>query len=140
MTKWRLIPEDELEPRLLYRIRSRNLVVGIWVPSEHGFIGVRNKFGDDYLFTEYHHDADPRYGTVSAMESMGLRLPDSIEVWETKLECRVCHEPAGFTKEHGWHHIDRSVDADHEANSWWVSNRPLFDWLKPHSDKEHLRD
>lgn len=134
------IPMEDLEERVLYRIRSRNLVVGIWVPEERGFIGVRNKFGDDYLFTEYHRDADPRYGTVSLMESTGIRLPDEIDVWEMKSECRTCNQAAAYTKERGWYHVSPPrPGGDHEVDAWWVTNRPLFDWMKPHSDEERNR-
>lgn len=36
----------------VYEVRSRNLVVAAY-DGEEGFIGIREKFGDEYLFTEY---------------------------------------------------------------------------------------
>lgn len=68
----KLIPMEQLVPGGVYRIRSRNLIVGVWWPEAKGFIGIRTKFGDRYLFTEFHHDADPHMGTVNQMEFLGF--------------------------------------------------------------------
>ncbi len=43
---------EQLEVAGIYEIRSRNLVVGVY-DGEEGFIGVREKMGAEYLFTEY---------------------------------------------------------------------------------------
>lgn len=55
------IPLDKCIKRGIYRIRSRNLSIGLF-DGEKGFIGIRTKFGDRYLFTEYHHDSGLRLG------------------------------------------------------------------------------
>lgn len=44
--------KDELAKGGVYKLQSRNLTVGVYDGNE-GFIGIREKFGDEYLFTEY---------------------------------------------------------------------------------------
>lgn len=72
---------DEMQERGVYEIRSRNLKVGVWSPKSQGFIGVREKFGERYLFTEYHYDTGAPHGTASPMQLITM-LPDGIEVKE----------------------------------------------------------
>lgn len=71
------IPLNECIDRGIYRIHSRNLSVGVFRESTKGFIGIRYKFGDEYLFEEYHYDNGPPYGTVDPKEQIGV-LPDEI--------------------------------------------------------------
>lgn len=52
-----------LVTRGIYRIHSRNLDVGVYDGNE-GFIGIREKFGATYLFTEYAWEQGPPFGTV----------------------------------------------------------------------------
>lgn len=76
------IPMEDLEARRVYRLASRNLVVGAWRPSTRGFVGIREKFSSIYLFEEYHADADPHMGTVAAMEPMDAVVPEGMELSE----------------------------------------------------------
>lgn len=76
------IPIPELIKGRVYRIKSRNLQVGVY-DGEGGFIGLREKFGSCYLFTEFHWDHDPTYGTVAEQEDTGHDLPDGIEAAES---------------------------------------------------------
>lgn len=56
----------------IYRVRSRNLAFGLFVPEkENGFIGIREKFGRLFLFTEHHWDNGPPHGTVRPVEDLG---------------------------------------------------------------------
>jgi hypothetical protein len=48
----------------LYRIASRNLRLGVFRKDRKGFVGIREKFGQEFLFVEYHWDADRHLGTV----------------------------------------------------------------------------
>jgi hypothetical protein len=52
----------------LYRIWSRNLRFGVYRVECRGFIGIREKFFHEYLFTEYHWDNGPPFGTVKPKE------------------------------------------------------------------------
>lgn len=67
---------EDLEAGRVYYIRCRNLFVGVWNPETRGFIGIREKFGSKYLFTEFHYDADPHVGTVNAAEPMDIHIGD----------------------------------------------------------------
>jgi len=55
----------------IYKISARNFNIGIF-DGDTGFIGVREKFGDRYLFTEYHWDTGPPFGTVRPLEAIGI--------------------------------------------------------------------
>ena len=47
-----------------YKIDSRNLSIGVFNRVTNGFVGVRYKFGDEFLFEEFHYDTGEPYGTV----------------------------------------------------------------------------
>jgi hypothetical protein len=94
-----MIPLDSCLDRGLYRLNSRNLGMGVFDASTKGFVGIRNKFGRDYLFTEYHWDTGAPFGTALPLEYLG-DLPREISLSE------------GEIKEHAYQ-----------------MNQPLFDWL-----------
>lgn len=48
----------------LYKIWSRNLSIGVFCKETKGFTGVRSKWGDRFLFEEFHWDTGQPYGTV----------------------------------------------------------------------------
>lgn len=75
------IPLVECKNRNLYRICSRNLAFGVFHKSSRGFIGIREKFGYKYLFTEYHIDIGEPHGTVNPKEDLGP-IPEDIELTE----------------------------------------------------------
>jgi hypothetical protein len=61
----------------IYKIYARNFKIGVFDGSD-GFIGIREKFGSRYLFTEYHWDTGEPHGTVKPIEDIG-ELPSEIE-------------------------------------------------------------
>lgn len=65
------IPLDQCQKGGLYKISSRNLSFGVF-DGNGGFIGIREKFGDEYLFTEYHWDTGAPYGTVHPLELLEM--------------------------------------------------------------------
>jgi hypothetical protein len=71
------IPIPECEEGRVYKLRCRNFSVGVF-DGKDGFIGIRIKFGQRFLATEYHWDQGPPYGTVSGIEDMGMKLPEDI--------------------------------------------------------------
>lgn len=71
------IPLSRCKNRMLYEIRSRNLDFGVFCQKTSGFIGIRTKFDNQYLFEEYHHDTGPPFGTVVPVKEM-IMLPDNI--------------------------------------------------------------
>jgi hypothetical protein len=56
----------------IYEVHSRNLHITVY-DGKDGFIGIRQKFDDRYLFTEYHWD---KGGTVKVLKEIGVLPPD----------------------------------------------------------------
>lgn len=75
------VPISECIARRLYKVGSRNLTWGVYNGKE-GFIGIREKFRSKYLFTEFHWDQGPPYGTVHTVIDTGIDLPENIELLE----------------------------------------------------------
>lgn len=90
------IPKTECKDRRLYKIRSRNLTFGIYQADTGGFMGLRHKFEDIYLFTEYHHDNGPPYGTVNPVKDLLVDLPTTIENVEGFSVCSKCSCPVRY--------------------------------------------
>jgi len=53
---------------MLYLIDSRNLSIGVFNKARNGFIGIRLKWEDRFLFTEYHWDTGEPFGTVKPIK------------------------------------------------------------------------
>jgi hypothetical protein len=68
---------SECVDRHVYRLRSRNLVLGVYRAATGGFIGLRQKFDETFLFEEYHEERDRRVGTAHPLEDVGI-LPYDI--------------------------------------------------------------
>ena len=129
------IPLTDCIDRRLYRIKSRNLTVGVYRADVHGFVGIRTKFGSRYLFTEYHWDTGEPFGTVKPVEDAGESVPDGMQIGEDLgTVCSVCGIPAKFDHEamkrgeKGWKHADDSLRCD-SMNGRMVNNDALFTWL-----------
>lgn len=75
------IPEASLHDRNVYRIYSRNLVVGVWHAAQREFIGIREKFGSEFLFGEYHAETGPPFGTARATRWLA-KIPGGMAVNE----------------------------------------------------------
>lgn len=58
---------DECKLRKVYKLKSRNLSLGIFTDRK-SFIGIREKFGSLYLSEEIHYDA---LGTAFPLEEIG---------------------------------------------------------------------
>lgn len=76
-----MIPLSECKNRGVYKIDSRNLSYGVFDEKHKGFIGIRYKFGDRYLFTEFHWDTGAPFGTVMPEKFIEM-LPEEIELKE----------------------------------------------------------
>lgn len=61
----------------LYLIHSRNLEITVYNENVQGFTGIRQKFDARYLFTEYHYDTGPPFGTAKPKDDLS--------------ECPVCN-------------------------------------------------
>lgn len=72
------IPHEDLIDRRLYRLRGRNIFVGLWWPEVSGFVGVRQKFDSRFLFTELLNDGIMCAGTVTPLGDASVDLPTEI--------------------------------------------------------------
>ena len=142
------IPRSECVDRALYRIHSRNLVMGVFRAETGGFLGLREKFGSIYVFEEYHWDNGPPYGTVHPLEALPEVLPPEIKLAEgLGSECSVCNTPCEYVlwpdggereialKDGGgtmlvpgaWNHLAQT--GCQEVCPVGVPNKALHDWL-----------
>ena len=64
------IPIDQCQHGWLYRVYSRNLNLGVYRESDRGFVGIREKMGHRFLFTEFHWDTGAPYGTANPLEQL----------------------------------------------------------------------
>lgn len=64
------IPMDDMKPYYLYRVNCRNSRYGIWLPAQEGCMGRRQKWYDWFLFTEYHYDTGPPFGTLRPLTEL----------------------------------------------------------------------
>jgi hypothetical protein len=63
------IPVGECINGHVYRIRARNGRIGVFdKKNDNAFILSRHKFGDNFLYPEYHWDNGKPYGTVMPLE------------------------------------------------------------------------
>jgi hypothetical protein len=116
-----------------YRLHSRNLAAGVF-DGKTGFMGIREKFGSRYLFTEYHTDTGAPYGTARPVADLGA-APAGIQIVESLGE--IDHRngrPIAFDRPvaaggRGWYYTDTG-EPDQEIEPRGLSNKRLFDWLE----------
>ena len=61
---------EECKHSYLYRIDARNFGIGVFDSTANGFIGVRSKFYDEFLYTEYHYDCGAPHGTACPIKEL----------------------------------------------------------------------
>jgi hypothetical protein len=141
------IPLDQCEDGAVYKIQSRNLVVGVFSKAANGFIGIRTKFGSRFLFTEYHYDTGAPFGTVCPKEKLAIKVPDGIEIVEgigttdrntgRPVEYDKTPDPNGNgtqfvdgkeVKVRGWYFTDTN-EASEGIYGVFVENAKLFQFL-----------
>lgn len=89
-----MIPEDQLERGGVYQVRARNFTIAAYDGSG-GFIGIREKLGSVYLFTEYlRAERFGPVGTVLPLEKIG-HVPDDVSLRERDDALRATLEHAG---------------------------------------------
>jgi hypothetical protein len=131
------IPLDQCIHRMIYKLGSRNLSLGVFDQASKSFFGIREKFDDIYLFNEYHWDNGPPFGTACPYEEVGL-LPDNIEVksnvdtfdQKTKRLVAFNKEKGDEDRPKGWYYIDTG-EYSREIRPTTATYKPLFDYLKP---------
>lgn len=119
----------------LYRVACRNFSYGVFNERDSGFIGIRSKFGSEYLFTEYHFDCGAPFGTAHPIEPLA-QVPEGIEIGESldniidrKTKRPVAEVPS---RKEGdkirFYFLDTGERSD-DIVPVWPDNQPLFDWI-----------
>lgn len=127
-----MIPKENLIKHNLYTLRSRNLTLGVF-DGKKGFIGIRTKFNEQYLFTEYYSDGNP-YSTATPLENLGP-IPTNIEVKEYQATIdQYTNRPIHFDKPiidggKGWIFSDTNTPSI-DICPLLTPNKILFDYLK----------
>lgn len=135
---------EECETGFVYAIYSRNLSFGVFRnDGADGFVGIREKFNDLFLFTEYHYDTGGHFGTVRPY----LKLEKCpIENLEENLgsRCKLHGRPTEFrvldtnNRTGWWFHSDdgtalprytERVEGEPFDTTFSPMNKPLFDYL-----------
>ncbi|RDJ35156.1 MAG: hypothetical protein DWQ19_10000 [Crenarchaeota archaeon] len=127
---------EQCKDRHLYRIFSRNLVIGVFNSVNDGFIGIRYKFGEEYLDTEYHWDAG---GTVKPQEEIGI-LPDDILVAEDlgTIESKT-GKALDWSPEKKWFFVETGESLVFDRDNFPTSkpNDKLFNYLKERENENN---
>ena len=133
------LPMEEMERGGIYRIIARNFFVGVW-DGESGFIGIREKFGDRYLFTEYHRDYSDRIGTARPVEKVG-QVPEGVQLVERLPPiCPACSREVDFLyPARLWVHTDDGSSMHTDRPTTFGTYLPLFDVLVPYAEAEEER-
>jgi hypothetical protein len=135
---------DELIEGRVYYTRCRNLSYAVW-NGHSGFIGIREKFGDNFLFTEYHWDFCEHHGTVGYAKDLGIDVPKDIKIcerlglWDSKTDRFIeqvkdadgesVKGPMGFWL---YRYIDNgeTLERDYRNDGiYWKGNDPLQKFL-----------
>ena len=94
----KFIARADLVDRQPYRLTARNLSIGVWDAEVGCFIGIRRKFGSEYLDTEHlYEDLPDNHGTAAALEAVGEVVPPTtaMDTWIGRvdgLQCRTVRE------------------------------------------------
>ena len=124
---------ERLEVGRVYKLSCRNLAFGVYFGAG-SFVGIRTKFGQRFLDTEFHWDYDPHCGTVSMATATDRVLPASIERrerWDT--ECETCGKAvrwSGPPAPAPWVHEETGREDGHEVSPISRQNDALFDFME----------
>lgn len=125
---------SDLEVRGIYRLRARNLTMGVW--TGQSWIGIREKFGDFYLDQSEVPGDDRVIGSARATEKIG-ELPDEVETRaRMPTVCDACGHPVEFVPDRPdqrvpgkWVH-KTYVNFCEKARPIGRQYQPLYDFLE----------
>ncbi len=105
-----MIALEACRDRMLYRLLSRNLRLGVFCAARRAFLGMREKFEARFVAEEYHWETGPPFGTAKPQEALPERLPDEIELLEILpgTMCGTCRAPVAYNGKDSWFHTDPS--------------------------------
>jgi hypothetical protein len=127
------IPLDACVDHGVYRVNARNLAVGVFRAETRGFIGIREKFGEQYLFTEYHWDSGAPHGTVKPLEKIGdvdseIILAESLGTLDSQTRRPVKFDRPVADGGRGWFYVDTG-ESSSAIRPVSIGNKQLFDLL-----------
>jgi hypothetical protein len=134
MSETTYIPLSACKHGFLYRLNARNLIQGVFNENTNGFIGIREKFGDEYLFTEYHWDTGAPFGTVKPIELLeqvqdGIPVMDNLGSFDSVTNQKVAFDRPITDGGKGWYFVETGISSQ-DIQSVNRSNRELEDWLR----------
>lgn len=135
------IPMSECKHGYLYVLNSRNLGMGVFVNDKKDpqFIGIREKFGREYLTNENHWDCGPPYGTARPIQELG-KVPDGVGLFESyPTKDSVTGRPVYFTTPvvsggKGWCFKDTDEPAG-KISAVSMENGDLRKWIEEQTKK-----
>jgi len=134
-----MIKREDCKERVLYRIHSRNLEFGVFDAQDGGFIGLREKFGETYIFKEFHYDNGAPFGTVRPEEALPETLPAEILLAASRpgSVCGGCDQFVDFDEKlppkERWFHLVESSCKEVRPHS--RGNPDFGKWLLVMEDK-----
>jgi len=154
------IKKEDCKHRYLYKINSRNLYYGVYDEEDGGFIGIREKFDNKYLFKEMHYDNEA-FNTVKPEKEIE-KMPDDIDLYEY-LRDEETGSDSWIKQDEGWRLvIRRDLEEDEESHGGrqgfvdeWAdtgerlpdnefpmlrTNKKLFNYLNPLDEKARRKD
>jgi len=134
------IPLEECIDRHIYKLRSRNLSLGVFNTHRKGFIGIRQKFESRYLFTEFYYDLG-NFGTAYPIKDFGL-LPDNRILLKENYPscCFWCGYPIKKgTNEGIWKHLIEGTCEEKVRAMGGFNYSPLFNFLEDFDEEEEAK-
>jgi hypothetical protein len=133
----KIIPLSECKHGFTYHIHSRNLGIGVFNQETSGFVGIRRKFDDEFLFQEFHWDIGPPFGTVYPKEEIEKCPVEDLREY-TGSVCGICGKEISRREgvdhsrpmpvEKRWRHKE-PTDCENTTPCAKI-NKALFDYLK----------
>ena len=128
----------------LYRVDTRNFgPVSVFSAKDGGFIGLRRKFDQIRLDTEYHYE-QPSFATAWPWEELPESIPSYLELTcHFDTVCKNCNLPLEYYSNKTrtvdgpwpgfWQHLPEIGCLEPSPVAY--SNKPLKDWLKKMEEK-----
>jgi hypothetical protein len=103
-----------------------------------GFVGIREKFGSEYLFTEYHWDTGAPCGTVHPVELLEMcplsDIRESVGIVDAVTQRPVAFDKPVIDGGKGWYFVDTG-EASNEIYPRSTENEALLNYLEEKSEQ-----